>query len=117
MEPLVTRIDVVYLYVQDLDRSLVFYRDVLGIPLEQADEHWAEAKLDGLRFALHTAEAEKVRPGSVWLDFHVDDVEAAAERLRDAGVDVGEVQREEYGTFVEFVDPDGYRLELFTSAA
>ena len=53
---LVKRLNVVYLYVRDLDRSLAFYRDVLGIPIER-DAHnpdWAEARFpDGMRFALH----------------------------------------------------------------
>jgi lactoylglutathione lyase len=111
MPPLVSRINVVYLYVRDLDRSVAFYRDVLGLPIEKADEHWADARLDGLRFALHTG--ERVEPGTVWIDFEVDDVDAAAEHLRAAGVEVGEINREPYGSFCDFVDPDGYRLELF----
>ena len=32
--PLVSRLNVVYLIVRDIERSLAFYRDVLGIPLE-----------------------------------------------------------------------------------
>ena len=111
MPPLVSRINVVYLYVRDLDRSLAFYRDVLGIPLEKADEHWADARLDGLRFALHAG--GEVDPGSTWIDFEVEDIDAAAEELRAAGVSVGEINREPYGAFCDFTDPDGYRLELF----
>jgi len=33
-EPLVSRLNVVYLYVSEMERSLGFYRDLLGIPLE-----------------------------------------------------------------------------------
>ena len=48
----VSNISVVYLYVRDMERSLAFYRDLLGIPLE-GDEHWAEAAFPGgTRFAL-----------------------------------------------------------------
>src|SRR2546423_14356098 len=49
--PLVSRINVVYLYVREMERSLAFYRDLLGIPLA-GDDDWQEADL-GVRFALH----------------------------------------------------------------
>ena len=49
----VSNISVVYLYVRDMERSLAFYRDLLGIPLE-GDEHWSETTFPGgARFALH----------------------------------------------------------------
>ena len=112
--PLVSRINVVYLYVRDLGRSLAFYRDVLGIPLA-GDAHWVEATFaDGVRFALHPTAAEvELGSGTVRVDFEVDDVEAAAARLREAGVEVGEVERDDWGAACELVDPDGYRLHLF----
>ena len=40
---MVAGISVVYLYVRDLERALWFFRDRLGIPLEQEDGTWAEA--------------------------------------------------------------------------
>ena len=52
VEPLVRRLNVVYLYVSDIARSTVFYRDLLGVPLE-GDDDWQEASLRGTRFALH----------------------------------------------------------------
>ena len=116
--PLVSGLNVVYLYVRDIERSAAFYRDVLGIPLEldDSDPHWAEARLrNGLRFALHTwhGAAAEVGGGTVRLNFEVANVDEAAERLREAGVEVGEIHREDYGSHAEFVDPDGYRFDIF----
>jgi glyoxylase I family protein len=115
VDPLVRRINVVYLYVRDVARSAAFYRDVLGIPLEAdaADPDWAEATLDGVRFALHGAHGTKLGSGTVRVDFEVADIDAAVDRLRAAGVEVGEIERESWGAACEFVDPDGYRLHLF----
>ena len=113
--PLVSRINNVHLYVSDMARSLAFYRDVLGIPLE-GDEMWAEATLaDGVRFAVHATHegVGELSSGTVHLDFEVADADGAAERLRAAGLEVRETMRDEWGTAVEFVDPDGYRLYLF----
>ena len=112
--PLASRINVVYLYVRDLERSATFYRDVLGIPLA-GDEHWAEAAFpDGVRFALHATDADvELGSGTIRIDFEVEDVDTAAARLREAGVEVGEVERDAWGAACEFVDPDGYRLHVF----
>ena len=117
-DPLVSRINVVYLYVRDVARSLAFYRDVLGIPLE-GDEHWAEATTaNGVRFALHAAETDvELGSGTLRVDFEVADIEEAAARLRAAGVETGEIERDDWGAACEFVDPDGYRLHLFERPA
>lgn len=109
---MISRINVVYLYVRDMARSRAFYRDVVGIALE-GDDHWAEATFaDGVRFALHEAHGDVV-PGSAAIALEVADIDAGVERLRAAGVDVGPVAREPYGCFAEFRDPDGYVLQLF----
>jgi len=119
VQPVVKDLSVVYLYVRDLERSAAFYRDLLGIGLE-ASRGWAEATLPGgTRFALHAWHEGAPEPGttgSVHVDFGVDDIDAAAARLRDAGVDVREIRRESYGSHCTFVDPDGYELELFQPA-
>jgi predicted enzyme related to lactoylglutathione lyase len=112
-KPLVSRLNVVYLYVRDVERSAAFYRDLLGIPLE-GDEHWAEATIGGVRFALHaTDEDVDLSTGTVHIDFEVSDVDEAAERLSAAGAEVRETMRDDWGAAVEFLDPDGYRLYLF----
>ena len=117
-QPVVNGLSVVYLYVRDLDRSLAFYRDVLGIPLAGSDGAWAEARLGSTRFALHALHsgAGEPRSGTVRVDFEVEDIDQAAARLEATGVSVGEIQRERYGSHCTFVDPDGYELELFQPA-
>ena len=68
-----------------------------------------------MRFALHRAHdgIEELSSGTIHVDFEVADVGAAAERLRTAGVEMRETMRDEWGTAVEVVDPDGYRVYLF----
>jgi predicted enzyme related to lactoylglutathione lyase len=118
-QPLVTDLRVVYLYVKDIERGKRFYRDVLGLTLE-GDHDWVETTLPGgVRFALHLWHEGSAEPSSsgVNVDFEVPDIDAAAERLRDAGVEIGEIHREPFGSFFTFVDPEGYRLELFQPRA
>jgi lactoylglutathione lyase len=113
-EPLVSRISVVYLYISDMERSAAFYRDLLGIPLE-GDDDWQEASLDGVRFALHRTREGigELSSGTIHVNLQVDDVDAAAERLREAGIEVGETMRDDWGAALEVSDPDGYRLYLY----
>jgi len=115
----VSRISVVYLYVRDMERSLAFYRDLLGIPLA-GDEHWAEAAFPGgTRFALHAAHegVGELSSGTVHVDLEVEDADAAADVLRGQGVEVRETMRDDWGTAVEVVDPDGYTISLFQAPA
>ena len=114
VEPLVSRISVIYLYVSDTERSAAFYRDVLGIPLE-GDGDWQEASLDGLRFALHRMREGigELSSGTIHVNLEVPDIDAAAERLRASGVEAGEVVRDDWGAALEVSDPDGYRLYLY----
>ena len=116
--PLVSRVSVVYLYVSDMERSLRFYRDLLGIPLE-GDDDWTEATLGGTRFALHATHEGigELSAGTIHVSLEVADVDAAAGRLRAEGVETRETMRDEWGTALEVVDPDGYRVYLFQPPA
>jgi catechol 2,3-dioxygenase-like lactoylglutathione lyase family enzyme len=112
--PLVSSVNVVYLYVSDMERSAAFYRDLLGVPLE-GDHDWQEAKLGGTRFALHHAREEigDLSTGTIHLNLEVADIDEAADRLRAAGVEVEETMRDDWGAALRFRDPDGYELYLF----
>jgi predicted enzyme related to lactoylglutathione lyase len=115
----VSGISVVFLYVRDMQRSLAFYRDLLGIPLE-GDERWAETTFPGgVRFALHAAHEgiSDLSSGTVKLSFEVEDADAAAEVLRAQGTEVREAIRDEWGTALEIDDPDGYTVNLFQPPA
>jgi catechol 2,3-dioxygenase-like lactoylglutathione lyase family enzyme len=117
-EPLVRRLNVVYVYVSDMQRSADFYRELLGIPLD-GDGEWQEAVLGGTRFALHRAH-EGIGPlsaGTIHLNLEVADLVAATERLRAAGVEVAETMREDWGAAARIADPDGYELYLFQPPA
>ncbi len=116
--PLVSGVSVVYLYVSDMDRSVRFYRDLLGIPLE-GDEDWTEATLGGTRFALHATHEGigELSSGTIHVSLEVADADVAAERLRAQGLETRETMRDEWGTAVEVVDPDGYRVYLFEPPA
>lgn len=115
---LIEDISVVFLYVHDLAKSVAFYRDVLGLSFGAQQGDWIDCEFpSGVRFAFHEAYEgrEPQTPGTAVVSFAVRDLDAVADRLRNAGVSMGEVLREEFGSFLEFFDPDGYRIQLFAS--
>jgi lactoylglutathione lyase len=113
----------VILFVGDLERSVVFYRDVLGVPFKLWGDGYVEFATRGARFGLYDrnrldeltgqgAEAPR-RPGGEVV-FLVEDVDAEAERLRAAGVSVlrGPVDRVWGHRTLHVEDPDGFVVEL-----
>ena len=50
------------------------------------------------------------------VSLEVENVDRAGELLREHGVEVGEAMREDWGTAVDVVDPDGYTITLFQRA-
>ena len=102
----------VWYRVRDLDAARAFYRDMLGFEeiFVDFDESWSRLQHGGMEIAL--AEGEPDDSGGV---AHIDvpDVKSDAERLRQAGVEVG-VVFELHGQIrlVDVFDPDGNRIQL-----
>lgn len=108
-------IDIVYLYVTDLGRTLAFYESAFGLPFTRHGDDWAECTLgDGVRLGFHLAHegAWPQTPGTVMVDLRVDDLGAALARLRGMGARCDEPQDVPTGRFFAFLDPDGYRLQV-----
>lgn len=111
------------LIVADVDRSVVFYRDVLGFTLQttvpdQAPYVFAIVQSGGVEVFLNAPgpsadeyPALEGRPigGTLTLFVQVDDVRAAHEVLKDRVPIVMPIETKWYGvTEFAFVDPDGY---------
>ncbi len=117
----ITRIAILQVPVADQDRSLGFYRDVLGMEVTADDlvmpgMRWLQLRprVPGANIVL--ADWDGVgTPGSLQgLILQVDDARAAAASLRDRDL---APDREDYGTpfgdFVVLADPDGNGISLW----
>jgi catechol 2,3-dioxygenase-like lactoylglutathione lyase family enzyme len=109
----VADIDHVYYWTRDMETAIVFYREVVGLPLvRRSGDDWAEFAAGPVRLALHGS--EEAPPASGTVVFRVDDldVERAALQARGASFEprVGEV--EGYARFAMFRDPDGNPIQL-----
>jgi predicted enzyme related to lactoylglutathione lyase len=108
----------VWYRVADLDAAQDFYKRAFGFAEVYRDEEdrWARMERDGLEIALAEGEFEDRGDGGeekVIATLEVDDLKAEAERLREAGVNVG-VVLEIPGTIrlLDVFDPDGNRIQL-----
>lgn len=117
---LVADIHHVSLNVTDTDRSLAFYRDVLGMSqLPRPEFGFGGAWLDaGNGRQVHLIEAEVPANHGQHVSFRVDDVDAVVDALRGAGFTLGDAKPVgDTGIRQAFLrDPDGNLLE-FTQLA
>ena len=78
------RIDGVLFESKNAPQLVEFYRDALGVPLEEEHHgpelHWG-CDLDGIHFAIHSRN-EKVATPCVAISFEVEDVDKAVAELR-----------------------------------
>lgn len=106
--------------VADMDRSILFYTEVLGLKLtNRFGNNWATVSAgEGLTIGIHPASAKYPAPGTkgaiiLGLDIDVP-IEEAVSRLTHHGVAIiGSVVRSEPGNFAHLEDPDGNDIYLW----
>jgi catechol 2,3-dioxygenase-like lactoylglutathione lyase family enzyme len=101
----------VWYHVRDLDEGRRFYRELLGFEELTADfgERWSTLRRGEMEIGL--AEGEPQDDGVAHVD--VADLKHEADRLREAGVEVG-IVLELTGEMrlLDVYDPDGNRIQL-----
>jgi catechol 2,3-dioxygenase-like lactoylglutathione lyase family enzyme len=108
------KLELVAVPVTDVDRAKAFYVDTVGFVLDH--DHRVS---DEIRFVQLTPPGSacsialgqglvQTPPGSAQgLQLVVPDIEAARAELVGRGLEVGEVDRQPWGAFIYFTDPDG----------
>ncbi len=104
------------LVVGDWVRSVAWYRDALGLPVEMVDEarNFALLGSDGGRIALKAGKVCATTP-PVRLTFFVDDLEEARSRFIRCGESCGPISADPHEGFRSFRanDPDGVPIQVF----
>jgi catechol 2,3-dioxygenase-like lactoylglutathione lyase family enzyme len=100
----------------DYEATLRLFRETLGLATEFEEPNTAELSLpDGVRVQLfapgHRYHDAFAGLGPVPL-VEVDDLDEAERRLREAGLDVGERERDAAWEWFDFRGPDGNLYEL-----
>ncbi|TMK40123.1 MAG: VOC family protein [Actinobacteria bacterium] len=113
------------LFVSELEASIAFYRDVIGLPFKFASPSYAEFATQGAKFGLYArgdlpqligraAPAGEVPWPQGEVAFFVDDPDAEHDRLRRAGAHVlaPPTDRPWGERTLHVADPDGNVVEL-----
>ena len=115
------RVNYAIVFVSDMDRSVAFYRDVIGLRLKFESPAWTEFATEGATLALHTSHeraetatdsdstaAGRCRPG-----LQVPDLDEFHQRMLAHGVVCIQNPTEVFGTRVaQYGDPDGLAISV-----
>jgi catechol 2,3-dioxygenase-like lactoylglutathione lyase family enzyme len=109
--------DAIFYYVTDMDVSVAFYRDILGLPLVSED-YVARFDLDGVLIELVPLPPGTVVPGSgnARLCLSVANLSETLERMRSRGIPTSKIKEKKDGRLAFFRDPDGNELCLWEYA-
>jgi lactoylglutathione lyase len=107
------------LAVKDLDKSLAFYHEVLGLPIKNQRRTWIDLGQTGALLSLHptsiTADhTSNNLEGGIVVGFLVGDLKSALDELRSKNVRVHrDIMDRDAGKNAIVLDPDGYMVSLF----
>jgi catechol 2,3-dioxygenase-like lactoylglutathione lyase family enzyme len=109
--------DAVFYYVTDMEASIVFYRDTLGLPLVSRD-YVARFDLEGVLVELVPVPPGTVVPGNgnARLCFEVSNLQETIEQLNARGILTSDIKTKKDGQLAFFRDPDGNELSLWQYA-
>ena len=116
--PHITHLSLVSVPVVDQQVARAFYAETLGFEvvreLVEGEQQWVELAPNGTTPTITLVTwFPQMSPGSLQgLVFDSDDIAQASEALRARGVEVSPIERDPWGQYARFNDPDGNGLVL-----
>jgi len=108
----------VIIAVSDLEKSLKFYHEVIGLPIKNSRENWVELAKEGATVILHPAN-KPINTGTsiengIVVGLVVGDIESAVKELQTKKVPIHrEIVSHKAGKNCIVLDPDNYMVSLF----
>ena len=116
----INRIGNIILEVKDLDTSIKFYHDILGMPIKNERRNWVDlGQQSGGTLSLHpasitTSHTSTSKENGILIGLTVGDLNSAIDELSDAKIEIfREIQERQAGKNAVILDPDGYMISLF----
>jgi lactoylglutathione lyase len=115
------RVNYAIVFVSDMNRSVSFYRDVVGLPLKFESPGWTEFATEGATLALHASEGssserddpEKVPAGRCRPGLSVPNLDAFHTRMLEMKVPCIQEPTMIFGARIaQYVDPDGLGISV-----
>ncbi len=112
---MLTKLGAIILLVEDMKKSIEFYKGILDLPLKHQSEDWTEFFSNGTTLALRLAKKkEKTKAAlTILVGFMVNDLDIAVKRLKEKKVKfVKEPKEEPFGKHAIFEDPDEHMISI-----
>ena len=115
------RVNYAIIFVSDMKQAVLFYRDVLGLPLKFESPGWTEFATEGATLALHKSDgsnpdhdnqqpepAGRCRPG-----LSVPELDEFHKRMVERNVPCIQEPKEIFGARIaQYADPDGLAISV-----
>src|SRR5208282_3801808 len=109
------KLGLVMIVVRDMERSVAFYRDVLGLKLLIQQPNWSQLDAGNILIGLHPDGDEvKVSPTTgMSIGIYVDDIDHTVGEIRRRLAKLAVAPRPEpFGRWALLFDPDGYSIQI-----
>ena len=111
----------VIIAVSNLEKSVKFYNEVIGMPIKNKRENWVELAKQGATVILHPA-TTKINTGTsiengIVIGLVVGDIQSAVQELKSQNVPIyRDIESHKAGKNAIVLDPDKYMISLFEPA-
>jgi lactoylglutathione lyase len=114
------RVNYAIVFVSDMERAVLFYRDVIGLPLRFESPGWTEFATEGATLALHASEGSNFEkdnlqqvPGQCRPGLGVPNLDEFHKRMIERKVPCIQEPQELFGARVaQYVGPDGLAISV-----
>jgi len=105
------KISHIVVYVKDMETSIKFWSEKIGLKALFINEDWATFDAGGIKFALHIHEGPK--PIYTGIIFETENIEKTYSELKSKGVKIETIQKYEWGYQTTFYDPEGNSYRIY----
>lgn len=109
------RLGAAILLVEDLEKSIAFYRDTLELEIKNQSQDWVEFKKEGRSavLALHPAHIKQKGFSNMLVGFSVSNLESECKKLEGKHVKFyKKLSQESFGKHAIIEDPDGHLISI-----
>jgi len=115
------RVNFAIIFVSDMKRAVLFYKDIIGLPLKYETPEWSEFATEGATLALHKSDVDKrsgddnkkVPPGRCRPGLSVPNLNEFHKRMIGNDVECLQEPKDVFGVMIaQYIDPDGLAISV-----
>ncbi|MFZ0406217.1 MAG: VOC family protein [Nitrososphaeraceae archaeon] len=109
------RVGAAILLIENMEKSVTFYRNILGMKIKHESPDWVEFVNESGRavLALHPKRTKSSGSSNMLVGFNVNDIENVCKQLEEKSVKFYKKLKEEsFGKHAIIEDPDGHLISI-----